>query len=96
MYASFMDTTDAVNIIRQKYQVLDRSLSERTRRLWAATEAHALGRGGITVVERAIGMDRKTIRRGLKEMETSPNAEWHWMLGTPRFTSFSSLALSFS
>jgi hypothetical protein len=37
----------------------------------AATEAHAIGRGGIAIVEQAIGMDRKTIRRGLKEMNTS-------------------------
>jgi len=66
-----MDTTHTVNVIRQKYQVLDCTFSERSRRLWAATEAHAIGHGGIAIVEQAIGMDRKTIRRGLKEMDTS-------------------------
>ena len=57
-------------MIRQKYQTLQCRLNERTKRLWAATEAHALGRGGITIVQQAIGMDVKTIRKGLKEMNS--------------------------
>jgi hypothetical protein len=46
-------------------------LTERARRIWAATEARATGRGGITVVARATGIAHSTIRRGLKEL-TSP------------------------
>ncbi len=35
-----------------KYQQLAPHLNEKTRRLWAATEAAALGRGGTSVVAR--------------------------------------------
>ena len=36
--------------------------------MWAATEAEALGRGGISAVSRATGIDRNTIAKGLKEI----------------------------
>ncbi len=45
-------------------------LTERSRRVWAATEAKALGHGGIAVVERATGISRSTIQRGLRELES--------------------------
>jgi transposase len=63
-----MDKAFTLTLIRQKYQVLQSRFNERTRRLLAATEAHALGHGGITLVHQAIGIDVKTIRRGLKDM----------------------------
>jgi hypothetical protein len=66
-----MERPPIVDRIRQKYHILQCRLNERSRRLWAATEAHALGHGGITIVHQAIGMDIKTIRRGLKEMNTT-------------------------
>ncbi len=44
-------------------------LDERTRRLTAANEARALGRGGITEVSRACGLSRKAIAKGIKEIE---------------------------
>jgi hypothetical protein len=55
--------------IRQKYAALSPLLNERTRRLWAATEARALGHGGIACVERATGISRSTIVRGLEELD---------------------------
>lgn len=39
--------------------------TERSRRIWAASEAMALGRGGVSVVSRATGMARQTISAGL-------------------------------
>jgi hypothetical protein len=42
--------------------------TERSRRLWAATEARALGYGGIAVVARATGLSPATISRGLQEL----------------------------
>jgi hypothetical protein len=45
-------------------------LDERTRRLMAANEARALGRGGISQVNRACGLSRKAIANGIKEIET--------------------------
>jgi len=53
----------------KKYAGLAPVLTERSRRLWAATEAIALGRGGIALVERATGVSRSTISRGIRELE---------------------------
>lgn len=46
------------------------SLHEKGRRLWAATEAQAYGRGGITVLQRATGLSRVTIYKGIEELKT--------------------------
>jgi hypothetical protein len=55
-------------VIRTKYEALSPAMNERSRRLWAATEAAALGRGGIAVVMRASGLAFNTVRRGMREM----------------------------
>jgi Rhodopirellula transposase DDE domain len=55
-------------LIRQKYRTLQHSLDERSRRLWAATEARAAGYGGASLVARATGISRSTIMRGLREV----------------------------
>ena len=57
------------SIIRTKYQLLSSALNERSRRLWAGTEARALGRGGLALVQRATGMAFNTIHRGMKELD---------------------------
>ncbi len=44
------------------------SLDERSRRLTAAAESIAIGRGGITAVAEATGMSRPAIRLGLTEL----------------------------
>lgn len=49
-------------------------MDERTRRLWAATEARALGRGGISRVAEATGLTPVTIRAGLRELEQPDRA----------------------
>ena len=43
-------------------------LDERGRRLFAASEARAAGRGGVTAVTTATGVARSTIGRGLAEL----------------------------
>jgi transposase len=60
-----MDT----DVLREKYTALAPVLTERSRRLWAASEARALGRGGIAQVVRVTGIARSTIERGLREIE---------------------------
>jgi hypothetical protein len=55
--------------IRTKYQALERVLSERARRLWAATESNSLGYGGDSVVAGATGLARETIRAGREELK---------------------------
>ena len=56
--------------IRQKFEALASRLNEHTRRVWAATEARALGYGGISLVARATGISRRAILVGLREIET--------------------------
>jgi hypothetical protein len=55
--------------IRRKYESLAPHLNERQCRLWAATEARAVGRGGISLVAKATGLSPARIRDGLKELE---------------------------
>ena len=43
-------------------------LDERARRLVAANEAQSLGYGGVCAVQRACGMSRVTIAKGLREI----------------------------
>ena len=45
--------------IRQQFLGLRPTLDERGRRLWASSEAQALGYGGITLVARATGVSRR-------------------------------------
>ena len=59
---------DAVIGILKKYQQISPQQNERTRRLWAASEALALGYGGITAVSVATGLSQNTIRSGLAEL----------------------------
>jgi hypothetical protein len=56
--------------IEAKFTTLEPLLDERARRLWAAVEARALGRGGIIRVAEATGLSRGTIRAGLRELDT--------------------------
>ena len=58
-----------VETLHNKYIALAPALNERSRRLWAATEAIALGHGGIAAVERATSISRSTIQRGMRELE---------------------------
>lgn len=43
-------------------------MNELHRRLWAGTEARALGRGGVAIVARATRLSRNTVVRGLSEI----------------------------
>jgi len=45
-------------------------LNERTLRLFAAAEAMSLGRGGISLVSRAIEISRDRISRGIEDIES--------------------------
>jgi hypothetical protein len=56
--------------IREKYRALAARFDEHTRRLWAATEASALGYGGISLVARATAISRRAILVGLREIQS--------------------------
>lgn len=55
--------------LQQKFAPLWPLLDERTRRLMAASEARALGHGGVSLVSRACGLSRKAITKGQWEIE---------------------------
>jgi transposase len=55
--------------IKEKLALVWPLLDERTRRLTAASEARALGHGGISKVSRACGLSRKAITKGIDEIE---------------------------
>jgi hypothetical protein len=49
-------------------------MTERMRRHWAASEALALPRGGLTLVAQATGLSRTTIWSGIHELRDGPAA----------------------
>lgn len=60
--------------LRAKYKSLAPELNERARRIWAATEAREIGRGGIALVSRATKISYSTIVRGLHELKAGESA----------------------
>src|SRR6202040_3409996 len=54
--------------IAARFDALSPFLDERERRLLAASEAQAAGRGGVAAVSRATGIARSTIGRGLADL----------------------------
>ena len=53
--------------IRERYERVQHTLTERTKRLFVASEAMAIGHGGIAAASRATGMAPSVIGRGIKE-----------------------------
>ena len=60
--------------ITKKFTALGPILTEQGRRLWAATEAMVLGRGGVSLVAQATGLARPTIDAGIQELRGEPAA----------------------
>jgi transposase len=52
-----------------QYKVMHEALNERQWRLYVATEAKRRGTGGISQVAREAGVTRKTIHKGIQELE---------------------------
>ena len=62
-----MVATQQEKPVREKWRMLQPNLDERSRRLWAGSEAHALGWGGVAAVARATGLAISTVRKGRDE-----------------------------
>lgn len=58
-----------IDMIKEKYKLIKIRLDEKSRRIWAAVEAKAIGRGGVTLVSTATGLSRTTITAAMKEIE---------------------------
>lgn len=63
--------------IREQYRLIRGSLDERGRREWAASEAMALGYGGIALVHRGTGIVPSTIGKGINELRRRHAEEAH-------------------
>lgn len=60
--------------IKRRYERIAGELDERTRRLFAANEAMAIGWGGISAVSRATGLARQVISAGIKQLQQGERA----------------------
>src|SRR3712207_9234168 len=66
---------DEFPTIKDRFACVAGHLDERSRRLVAASEALALGYGGISAPARATGLSRAAIRRGIAELQGGPAAQ---------------------
>jgi predicted transcriptional regulator len=57
--------------LHQQINLLMSLMNTHQRRLFAAFQAQQLGHGGITRMSEISGLDRKTIRKGLRELQQS-------------------------
>ena len=64
-----MRDANARERVREKFLALAPVMDERMRRQWAATEALALGWGGVSTVAAATGLARNTIAVGIRDLE---------------------------
>jgi hypothetical protein len=55
-------------LLRTRFELLQKHLDERLRRLVAAAEAQALGARSISLVARCTGVSRRAIRQGMQEL----------------------------
>ncbi len=58
-----------IESLRTKFEALIPYMDEKLRRLWAASEAATLGKGGVRIVSFATGLSPKTIRNGIKQLQ---------------------------
>jgi transposase len=72
-----MNEEPSIEELQRKFEALRAGMNEAVRRRWAATEARALGWGGIGLVAKATGLSRPAIRRGLKELEQGTALDVH-------------------
>ena len=57
----------------EKIKMMLPLLNEKQRRIYLASEAIAIGRGGITEVSRASGISRSVINAGIKDISEGNN-----------------------
>lgn len=62
--------------IKEKFDNIASCLNERSRRIWAATEAMSIGWGGVAIVSKATGIDHKTIKKGKDELEVQDKLDF--------------------
>jgi len=77
-----MKLTAAEKVLHQERV---RQLKGHARRLYMARVAHAMGRGGPSLLNRELGWSRDTIRKGFKELTTGQICyDCYWARGRKR------------
>jgi len=66
------DTALKQAALKQKLDLIWPHLDERSRRLFAASEARSLGYGGISIIHRLCPLSRVTLTKALKELDAPP------------------------
>src|SRR5215831_10346953 len=64
-----------VRAARKRYNEMAPVLDEQSRRRFAALEAQALGRGGVSLMAKIAGLTRRTIYSGLADIRNKYSAE---------------------
>jgi hypothetical protein len=65
-----MQDAQVIARIRRKFRQLQGALNERSRRLWAASEAMEIGWGGVTAVAEGTHLSQSTIHAGIAELKS--------------------------
>jgi DNA-binding phage protein len=68
MFWRILEEMIDVSGITRRFNAVGAILDERSRRLVAAAESAALGRGGVSAIARATGISRQVIRQGMTEL----------------------------
>jgi len=69
MFRRILAAVADIAAITARYEALKTLLDERSRRLLAAAESQAVGKGGISVVAKATGISRPVIRQGIADLK---------------------------
>lgn len=69
------ERAQVIEQIRQRYEAVKDTLTERGRRRFAASEALAAGYGGVVAAAEATGLAKTTIRRGVKELRAEARGD---------------------
>src|SRR5260370_190615 len=70
-----MESSSIIETVRQKFELLRPVMTERMRRHWAASEALALPRGGITMFAAATGLSPTPITAAMPAFPTGSHPD---------------------
>ncbi len=70
---AFTFTAQYAPEVEDRMRGFHQTLSEKDQRRFAALEARRLGHGGIEYIARVLSCSRRTIERGLDEVEALPH-----------------------
>lgn len=64
-----------IDLLTIKYEQIKKVLNERSRRIWAASEAMVIGHGGISIVMKATRLSRNAIKHGMSDLKGESDSD---------------------